>query len=74
MIYVRFVVKDSPVTVFLDLLELSKFDAESICQSLIENLLKMGFNLEYLEKFWVGFASDGANVMIGKHNGIGMLT
>uniref|UniRef100_A0A2H6NIA6 DUF4371 domain-containing protein n=1 Tax=Micrurus carvalhoi TaxID=3147026 RepID=A0A2H6NIA6_9SAUR len=41
-----------------------------ICCSVIENLYKVGFNRNYLEKHLIGFCSDGASVMLGRKSGV----
>uniref|UniRef100_A0A2H6NIG4 DUF4371 domain-containing protein n=1 Tax=Micrurus carvalhoi TaxID=3147026 RepID=A0A2H6NIG4_9SAUR len=41
-----------------------------ICCSVIENLYKVGFNRNYLEKHLIGFCSDGSSFMLGRKSGI----
>uniref|UniRef100_A0A2D4FJ39 DUF4371 domain-containing protein n=1 Tax=Micrurus corallinus TaxID=54390 RepID=A0A2D4FJ39_MICCO len=53
-------------TIFLELVELDRQDAETIYCSVIESLNKVGFNRNYLEKHLIGFCSDGASVMLGR--------
>ncbi|KAJ8871502.1 hypothetical protein PR048_027824 [Dryococelus australis] len=63
--------KEQPPTyLFLDLVKLSDEKSETIFQSLLGCLEKHGFDSEYLKQNLVGFTSDGASVMLGKHSAV----
>ncbi|XP_013916028.1 PREDICTED: uncharacterized protein KIAA1586-like [Thamnophis sirtalis] len=53
-------------TIFLELIELEKQDAETICSSIMESLNKVGLTENYLIQNLVGFCSDGASLMLGR--------
>ena len=74
IVYVRCSVSDTfePVTCFLDLLELSGLDADALVAALIECLHANGLNDDILSVFWLGLATDGASVMLGKKAGVYM--
>ncbi|XP_026544682.1 E3 SUMO-protein ligase KIAA1586-like [Notechis scutatus] len=57
-------------TIFLELVELEKQDAETICSSVMESLNNVGLTKNYLEKNLIGFCSDGASVMLGRKSGV----
>lgn len=59
-----------PLFIFLDLVELEGQTAALVLDSLLFCLKQHGFSQEFLEKNWVGFASDGASVMTGKKSGV----
>lgn len=56
--------------VFLDLCELESQDSENVEKQLLETLHMHGLHEEYLKKNWIAIATDGANVMVGKHSGV----
>ena len=58
------------MSVFLDLLELDSTDANSIVTSLLKCLRNNGFTDDILHERWVGFACDGASVMLGRQAGV----
>ncbi|KAJ8871956.1 hypothetical protein PR048_028296 [Dryococelus australis] len=68
IIYLRCEIsKEQPPTyLFLDLVELS--DENLLCC-----LEKHGFDSEYLKQHLVGFSSEGASVIIGKHSGVAQI-
>lgn len=67
VIYTRFITSDAQVcTVFLKIVELSNGSAETIEAALMTYLEEKSIPLSRL----VGFGSDGASVMIGKHSGV----
>jgi len=72
IVYIRCSVDDSvgPVTVFLDLLELSSLSAESIVDSLLSCLNSHGLTQSFLQDHWLGLATDGASVMLGRKAGV----
>ena len=59
-----------PVTVFLDLIELSSLTADVISSSLMNCLHKYGLHDDILAARWLGLATDGASVMLGKRSGV----
>ena len=66
-IYARFIDSDAHVrTVFLKIVELANGCAETIEAALMAYLEEQSIPLSRL----VGFGSDGASVMIGKHSGV----
>lgn len=62
-----------PVNLFLDLVELANADAVGICAALMKSLSAHGFSDEILAKCWLGLASDGASVMLGRKGGVAAL-
>ncbi|XP_075040070.1 E3 SUMO-protein ligase KIAA1586-like [Mixophyes fleayi] len=63
----------SSPTIFVELVELEKQDAETICSSVLESLHKIGLTKNYLQKLQknlIGFCSDGASVMLGRKSGV----
>ncbi|XP_075053943.1 E3 SUMO-protein ligase KIAA1586-like [Mixophyes fleayi] len=60
----------SSPTIFVELVELEKQDAETICSSVLESLHKIGLTKNYLQKNLIGFCSDGASVMLGRKSGV----
>uniref|UniRef100_A0ABM5GK37 LOW QUALITY PROTEIN: E3 SUMO-protein ligase KIAA1586 homolog n=1 Tax=Pogona vitticeps TaxID=103695 RepID=A0ABM5GK37_9SAUR len=60
----------SSPTIFVELVELEKQDAETICSSVMESLNKVGLTKNYLQKNLIGFCSDGASVMLGRKSGV----
>ena len=59
-----------PITVFLDLLELSSLTADAIVESVMTCLHKNGLSDYVLHRCWLGLATDGASVMLGKKGGV----
>lgn len=59
-----------PLTVFLDLLELSSLTADGIVSTLMQCLHDHGFTDEILHECWIALATDGASVMLGKNAGV----
>ncbi|XP_070800771.1 E3 SUMO-protein ligase KIAA1586-like [Pituophis catenifer annectens] len=59
---------EDPPTIFVELVELKKQDAETICSAVFESLHKVGFTRDYLQKN--AFCSDGASVMLGRKTGV----
>lgn len=57
----------------LDLIELSNASANNIYSQLLDCLNKHGFDESYLNKCFIGFACDGASVMLGKSSGVATL-
>ncbi|XP_034289079.1 E3 SUMO-protein ligase KIAA1586-like [Pantherophis guttatus] len=57
-------------TIFVQLVELEKQDADTICSSVMESLNNVGLTKNYLEKNLIGFCSDGASVMLGRKSGV----
>ena len=72
ILYLRCSVSEdgAPVTVFLDLLELDALNADSILTSLKACLHSCGLSDDVLHECLLGFASDGASVMLGKQGGV----
>ena len=67
VIYVRFINLDAQIqTAFLRIVELANGFAVTIEETLMTFLDKYSIPLSHL----VGFGSDGASVMIGKHSGV----
>ena len=62
---------ESPQFMFLDLIELAKQDASTILGTLLNCMESYGFNNHYLSQHLIGFASDGASVMLGRNSGVG---
>uniref|UniRef100_H2ZRS2 HAT C-terminal dimerisation domain-containing protein n=1 Tax=Latimeria chalumnae TaxID=7897 RepID=H2ZRS2_LATCH len=61
---------ESPIFMFLDLVELEYQRAEGVVSALIECLQNAGFTDCYLQENWVSFVSDGASVMLGRNSGV----
>lgn len=66
-VVVRYVVQDCAKDFFFKLIKIEDAKAESIYNILIENFNK--YKIPYKQNL-IGFASDGANVMFGKHNSV----
>jgi len=54
----------------LDLLELSSLTADVIVETLLDCLIGHGFTEDILADRFLGLATDGASVMLGKHAGV----
>ena len=61
---------ESPIFIFLDLIELKSQTSGNIIDQLLEYLYKHGFTEVYLKEHWISFVTDGASVLIGKNNGV----
>uniref|UniRef100_H3AXD6 DUF4371 domain-containing protein n=1 Tax=Latimeria chalumnae TaxID=7897 RepID=H3AXD6_LATCH len=61
---------ESPIFVFLDLVELEDQRAEGIASALFECLRNAGFTDSYLQENWVSFVSGGVSVMLGRNSGV----
>ena len=59
-----------PITLLMSLIELNETNDEGITGNLLECLRKFSFTQEMLLEHWLGFASDGASVMLGKKAGV----
>jgi hypothetical protein len=59
-----------PRFMFLDLIELEGQSAMTIFESLLRCLAFYGFDNDYLKNRLIGFASDGASVMLGRKSGV----
>ena len=59
-----------PVFMFLDLVELDSQTADSVTSALENCLKSAGFTETYLQANWIGFVTDGASVMLGRHSGV----
>lgn len=74
IIYIRTSFAESePVTIFLDLVELSITTAPAIVSALLECLAGHGLPKSVIAEYCVGLACDGASVMLGKKAGVGKL-
>ena len=56
---------------FLDLIELTKQDASTIIDSLLNCMDINGFKDHYLSQNLIGFACDGVSVMLSRRSGVG---
>ena len=56
---------NSPINLFLDLVELEKVTAERVFDSLLKCLHSHGMTEDYFKKYLVSLACDGAAVMLG---------
>lgn len=73
IIYLRTVLPGntvSPVTFFLDLVELDSTVSSVIASTLLTTLNNRGLSCDFLREKLVGFTSDGASVMLGKKAGV----
>lgn len=71
IIYIRTIINESPITFFLDLVELKEGGtAEAIKNCLLKCLSRHGFSHEILVERWIGFTTDGCSTMLGKSNGL----
>jgi hypothetical protein len=73
IIYIRTVFPDEirrPVTLFIDIVELQSTTADIIASTLLKTLETHGMTHEFLTDNLVGFASDGASVMLGRKKGV----
>ena len=67
IVYIRYITESHiPRTAFLTNIEVENGDAPTLFESIRGVLIKHKFSLSRL----VGFASDGASVMTGIHNGV----
>ncbi|XP_040069819.1 E3 SUMO-protein ligase KIAA1586-like [Ixodes scapularis] len=62
-----------PITVFLDLVEVTDGTAAGIKEALLTCLSSHGLSMNVLKEKLVAFACDGASVMLGKHSGVAKL-
>ena len=60
-----------PIAFPLDFIELESLLASHIKERLITCLLRNGFTNELLQEVFIGFCSDGANVMLGVKSDVG---
>ena len=65
-----FDVTTGPVTFFLDIVELSATNADSILNALLTCLTAHGFCEDFFKEYWVGLGVDGASVMLGSKSGV----
>ena len=63
----------APVGFPLDLVDLETVCASHIKDAILDCLRKNGFTTELLQEVFIGFCSDGANVMLGTKSGVGKL-
>ncbi|XP_065662819.1 uncharacterized protein LOC136085442 [Hydra vulgaris] len=74
IVYIRCCVKgsgmNSPINLFLDLVELESVTAKGLFVALIECLHSYGMKDEYLENYLFSVACDGAAVMLGCKSGV----
>ena len=74
IVYVRCCIEgvgmNSPINLFLDLVELEKVTAEGVFDSLLKCLHSHGMTEDYLKKYLVSLACDGAAVMLGCKSGV----
>ena len=68
--YIEGVGMNSPINLFLDLVELEKETAEGVFDSLLKCLHSHGMTEDYLKKYLVSLACDGAAVMLGCKSGV----
>ena len=61
---------NSPINLFLDLVELEKVTAEGVFDSLFKCLHSHGMTEDYLKKYLVSLACDGVAVMLGCKSGV----
>ena len=66
IVYVSYIGNEGPVVDFLCLCKLSQGDADTIYVALCREIKAYGLSMSNL----VGFRSDGASVMTGRHNGV----
>ena len=64
--------EERPIVYFYRLIHLDMDEsADGLCNSLITSIQNENLDLySYLKRNLIGFASDGASVMLGKHNGL----
>jgi hypothetical protein len=67
---VLLIVSCEPVTVFLDLLELSSLTVNGIVGALMQCLHDCGFTDDILQDCCIPLGTDGASVMLGKNAGV----
>lgn len=60
----------APVSLFLDLIELSDVTARGILNSLISHLECLGLSEDYLKEYLLSVTCDGAAVLFGVRNGV----
>ena len=70
VICLRVVLNGIPTSMYLDLVELKKTDSQTIVNSLLGSLKKLGMDTEYLKDHLICFASDEASVMTGRVSGV----
>jgi hypothetical protein len=74
IVYIQICLADkgmnSPLNLFLDLIELETVMAKGIFDSLLECLQSIGMTESYLKSYLISVACDGAAVMFGCHNGV----
>jgi len=71
IVYIRTTFDETgPLTVFLDLVQLDCANAASIVSALLKCLNAHGLSDDFIEQHWVGLATDGASVMLGRKAGV----
>ena len=74
IVYVRCCIEamgmNSPINLFLDLVELENVTAKGVFDALLQCLHSYGMTEEYLTKYFVSLACDGAAVMMGCKSGV----
>ena len=75
VLWMRAVIGDagSPLTFFLDIVELEGANAQDLYDAIVKCLKKHGFSDEFLRLNFIGFSSDGASNMMGSRNGVSQL-
>lgn len=64
-------ISGKPQFLFLDLVELTNGEgADNIHKALVACLKQHGFDMDYLQKHFIAFTSDGASVLTGKKSGV----
>lgn len=70
VVCMRTFIESSPLTFYLDLVEVEEASSGTITLKLLNALHKLGMTEEWLQKHLIGFASDGASAMLGKTSGV----
>ena len=72
IVYLRCCLQDEISTVFIDLIELSAQDSDTIVKEILQLLtFKCHLTDDFLRRNLVAFCADGASVMTGKTSGVG---
>lgn len=61
---------NDPLSFFLDMVEISSATADGILEGLMKCLIDNGLTEWFLKEFWMGLATDGAAVMLGRKGGL----
>ena len=70
IVYIRVLYDETPCNFFLDLIPVKVTSSVELEKALLSSLNDIGLTLQVLKRQMIGFCSDGASNMTGKHKGL----